>query len=206
MVGLTGALIGSAVIGGATSIIGGNKASKAQRRAAEQSIAEQRRQYDTTRADYAPWRQRGTQALDMMARAYGLGGQTPDMSAFTASPGYQFRQQEGIRAAERSAAARGRLGSGATMTRIQERAEGLAASEFGDWWNRMAGISGVGQAATGSTAQAGMNMANNISNAYQNAGNARASAYANTAGAVNSGINNVLSAYLFNQGWGAAGG
>lgn len=195
MVGLTAALIGSAVIGAGASAISGSKAAKAQKNAAAQQVAEQRRQYDQTRTDLAPWRTAGSNALDILMRTQG-----GDMSGFTTSPGYQFRQQEGLKAIDRSNAARGLLNSGAADKARMRYGEGLAGAEFGDWWNRLAGVAGVGQAATNTTAAAGQNAANNISNAYQQAGNARASSYANTGSAVNSGINNVLSAYLFSQG------
>lgn len=197
---------GAAIAGSAASIITGNKAANAQKQAAAQSIAEQQRQYDTTRADYAPYRTAGTGALDMLSRAYGIGGQAPDMSAFTASPGYQFRYDQGLQAIDRGAAARGLLHSGAGVKAEQRFGEGLAANEFGDWWNRLAGVAGVGQQATNSVTQAGQNSANNISQAYTQAGNARASSYANTGSAINSGINNSLSAYLYGQGGGFGGG
>ena len=200
------ALAGAAVVGAGAQIISGNKAAKAQKQAAAQSIAEQQRQYDQTRADYAPWRAAGSGALNMLSRAYGIGGQAPDLTAFTASPGYDFRYNEGLRAIDRGAAARGLLHSGAGVKAEQRFGEGLAASEFGDWWNRLAGVAGVGQQAVGGTAAAGANAANNISNAYTQQGNARASSYANTGSAINSGINNALSAYLYQGGGGFGGG
>lgn len=190
------AIGGAAVVGAGSSIIAGNKASKAQKNAANAQIAEQRRQYDQTRADYAPWRAAGQSALDRLTNEMKSGATT----AFTKTPGYDFRLSEGVKAAERSAAARGLLASGATMKAVQRYGEGLASDEYGNWWNRNAGLAGVGQAATDSTTQAGMNATNNITGAIGNAGNARASSYANTGSAINSGINNVLSAYLAHQG------
>lgn len=200
-----GVTLGAAALGAGASIYSGSKAASAQRKAADQSVAEQRRQYDITRADYAPWRSAGVGALDMLSRAYGIGGQAPDMTAFTASPGYEFRYNEGLRAIDRGAAARGLLHSGPAVKAEQRFGEGLASSEFGDWWNRLAGVAGVGQQATAAVTQAGQNSANNISNAYTAQGNARASSFANTGSAINSGINNVVSAYLYNRGGGFGG-
>lgn len=190
------AIAGAAVLGSATSMITGSKAAKAQKNAANAQIAEQRRQYDQDRADWAPWRATGESALARLNNEM-TGGAT---TAFTQTPGYDFRLSEGVKAAERSAAARGRLGSGATMKAVQRYGEGLASAEYGDWWNRNAGLAGVGQQATAATSQAGQNAANNITGALGSAGNARASAYANTGSAINSGINNVLSAYLAQKG------
>lgn len=195
MVGLTGALIGSAVLGAGSSIIAGKKASKAQRQAADASVAEQRRQYDQTRADYEPWRQAGTTALDILMRTQG-----GDMSDFQSSPSYGFIRDESMRAIDRNRSARGLLNSGAADKARMDRAAGLASTDFENWWNRIAGVAGAGQTATAGTAAAGQNAANMISNAHQQAGNARASSYANTAGAINTGANNILSSYLYSQG------
>lgn len=192
------AIGGSALIGAGASAYAGSKASKAQKKAADQTVAEQRRQYDQTRADYAPWRTTGETALARLNNEMTNGPTT----AFKASPGYDFRLKEGLKATERAASARGRLNSGATKMALQERGEGLAASEYGDWWNRNAGLAGVGQAATNATAQAGQNMANNVSNAHQSAGEARASSYLTAGSAINRGVNGVVGAYLANQGGG----
>jgi len=203
------AIGGAAVLGAGASIVSGNKAANAQKNAADQSVAEQRRQYDQTREDLAPWRTTGGAALGRLADLYGVGpggAKTEgDYAGFEASPGYQWRLDQGTQAAERSAAARGLLGSGATMKAVQRYGEGLASSEFENYANHLAGIAGVGQAATNTTAAAGQNAANNISSAYTNAGNARASSYANTGSAINGTLNNLASIYAYQQGGGFAG-
>lgn len=281
-IGTTAAIIGgSALLGAGASIIGGNKAAKAQRKAADAAAANERYFYDTTRADFAPWRSAGSTALDALLRLYGLGGSsgggaapgTVDPAAqrqwaesalsnimphigpkrtaaamrisdpmarlqylqgvfhpgeqqtynswlssnpaptatpaptgtpaavdqyggLKASPGYQFRLDEGLKAVERSHAARGLLRSGAGVKAVQRYGEGLAASEYDSYAARLAQLAGFGQAATGSTAQAGATAAGGISQALMASGNARASGYANTASSINSGINNMLGAYL----------
>lgn len=193
--------LGASALGAASSIIGGNKAAKAQKKAADAQIAETRRQYDTTRADYAPWRAAGESALGRITTDM----TDPTHSAFIESPGYNFRRDQSLKAIERMQGARGLWNSGATRTALMERAGNLASEEYGNWWNRNAGIAGIGQAATGATAAAGQGATAMINNAYQQQGNARASSYANTSSAVNSGINNVLSAYLFSRGGGFGG-
>lgn len=244
MVGVTGAIIGSAVIGGVSSTISGNKAAKAQRQAADKSAETERYMYDTTRADFAPYRQVGQGALYKLADMYGVSRpvdqparaetptnpamsgiagmwgfnapsaaapqpqqqMTPGFSGFEASPGYQFRLSEGLKATERSAAARGGLRSGATLKALQRYGEGLASSEYENYANRLAAMAGIGQSATGSTAAAGAQAAGGISSAYQNAGNARASAYQNTGNAINQTVGNLAGAYLYNKGFGSSGG
>jgi hypothetical protein len=83
------ALIGSALIGGAASLIGGSQAagaaedaSDAQVRAAQiaadlgrEGLAFQQEMFDTSRADLAPWRASGTAALGVMNDLFIPGGQ-----------------------------------------------------------------------------------------------------------------------------------
>lgn len=201
------AIGGAAIVGAGASIAGGNKAASAQEKAANQSIAEQQREYNQDREDLAPWRNTGQAALSTLASVYGLGtngqpatsGAAPDYSKFYESPDYQFRLSQGQQAIDRSNSARGLLGSGANQKAQIGFAENTAAGGFNDWWNKLSGLAGTGQSATNTTVAAGQNTANNISSAYTGVGNARASSYANTASAVNGGINNVLSAYLYNR-------
>lgn len=207
------AIIGGSIIGAGASIISGNNAAHAQEKTADQQIAESRRQYDQDRADLAPWRTTGGAAITKLGSLYGLDGSTPNNSGtgadayggFFASPDYQFRLDQGKQAIERSAASRGILGSGATLKAENNYAQDTASAEYGNWYNRLAGLAGMGQSATNTTVAAGGQNTSNVINAMGNAGNARASSYLNAGSAINSGINNVLSAYLFNKGGGFGG-
>lgn len=96
---------------------------------------------------------------------------------FYASPGYQFRMDEGIRSLDRSAAARGMLRSGGQMRALTRYGQGVASDEFGNYYNRLSNIAGLGQTATNNQATLGQNFGVNASNALMNAGNARASGY-----------------------------
>src|SRR3546814_7051411 len=90
------------------------------------------------------------------------------------------------------------------MKAVHRYGEGLASADYGEWWNRNAGLAGVGQQATNATAQAGQNAANNVSGAYQTAGNARASSYLTTWSAINRGLQGVAGAYRAPAGGGYA--
>ncbi len=207
------AIGGAAIVGGVASAKAAKKAAKAQTTAADQSVAEQRRQYDLTRADFAPWRTAGSAAIDKLSAVYGLNGavaKNPDgtpaqYGGFFASPDYQFRRDESLKAANAGLSSRGLLNSGAAVRAKTALAGNLASSEFGDWWNRLAGVAGVGQAATNTTSAAGQNAANSISQAYTNAGNARASAYMTTGAAINNSMQNLAGLYAFGAGGGFGG-
>ena len=67
-------------------------------------------------------------------------------SAFsTKTPGYDFRLNEGTRAIEGSAAARGGLYSGATMQALQNYGQDYATNAYENWLNRVGGLTQMGQ-------------------------------------------------------------
>lgn len=197
------------VVGAGASIIEGNKAANAQKSAAQSQINETQREFNIEQANYAPWLNTGRSALSVLAGQYGLnpaGSTSPNTpgnyGAFTSSPGYQWQLNQGLQAIDRQNSARGLLNSGAADKARMTYAEGLASQDYGNWWNRLAGLAGTGQTAAAQTAQAGQASVGQINNALQQQGNATASSYLNTGSAINSGINNVLSAYLFSRGGG----
>ena len=65
-----------AVVGAVATSKASKKAAKAQQYAADQEVAERRRQYDLTRSDLAPWRTAGSAAIDKLSAVYGLNGMT----------------------------------------------------------------------------------------------------------------------------------
>jgi hypothetical protein len=209
------AIAGAAIVGGGVSLIEGNKAAHAQKDSAAAQITEQRREYDQDRTDLQPYRETGTAALSKLAQMYGVApaggvGGTGTASGpggtgyandggFTASPGYKFSVDQGIQAAERAAAAGGRLSSGGTVKAIGRYVTGAASTEYDQYASRLAQLAGVGQSATNSTVAAGQGTTTAITQAQQQAGNARASSYANTGSAVNGTVNNLASAYLYSR-------
>ena len=143
------------------------------------------------------------------------GGDSPDYSSFYKSPGYEFRFDEGQRAIERSAAARGGLMSGGMGRELTRYGQGFASGEFNQYANRLASLAGIGQTSTQATGQLGQQAAGqygNTSNALgqtimsggtaqasgiAGAGNAWATGIQGAAGAVGAGIQK----YGAGQGW-----
>jgi len=215
------AVVGGAVIGGVSSNMAAKKGAKASQQATDASIGEQARQYDQTRADFAPARNLGNAAIGDINSLYGrttnpdgsvTSGGTPDMSRFFTSPDYQFNLAEGQRAIDNSLVARGRGLSGAGVKAGVRFASGMAAGQFDNYYSRLASQAGLGQGATGQTSAAGANAANNIGNAYMQNGANRASAYTMGAQGINNaaqgGISNLmLQRYLsggsLSNGWGS---
>jgi len=84
--GIEAAIIGSAVVGAAAQGFAANEASNAQADAAERGVGEQARQYNQTRADFAPYRESGVRGLNYLNYLLGLdsgAGPAPTREQFT---------------------------------------------------------------------------------------------------------------------------
>lgn len=202
--GMAAAVIGgSAIVGGVIASEGAKSAAKTQANASQaamdSSVAEQQRQYDQTRQDWAPWRAAGERALNRLNAA-----SNGDTSQFYNDPSYSFTRSEGMRGLEQSNAARGMGRGGNALKALTQFNQNLASTQYGDWWNRQSGLAGIGQAATSATSAAGANAANNISNAFYNGnmamGDARASGIMGSANSWNNSLNSGLNNYLLMRG------
>ena len=207
------AILGAAVIGGGVSAISSGKAAKAQTQAAQDANAAQERMFDKQMELQEPFRQGGLTAQNEIMQLLGIGGDKAaagygslskpfGMSDFEQDPGYAFRQSEGMKALERSAAARGNLLSGSTLKGVQRFGQDLASQEYQNAFNRyqvnrsnklnpLQSLMGSGQSATNTmTSAAGQMGQNEASNLY-NAGQARASGYIGQANALNQALSGV---------------
>ena len=114
------------------------------------------------------------------------------------SPGYDWRLNEGRRAIDTSAAARGSVFSGATLKALDRYGQGVASDEYGNVFNRLGKIAGFGTDTIGSSSSMAMQTGQQIGQNALAAGNARASGYINQANAysgMSKGIVNALLAY-----------
>ena len=196
----------ASVGGGLIARSGAKKAARAQERAAQSAEQTQREMFERQIGLQEPFRQGGMTAQQQIMQLLGIGGDASmpgygslarpfGQQDFEQDPGYAFRQAEGMRALERSAAARGGLLSGATMKGIQRFGQDLASQEYQNAFNRfqieraarlnpLQSLMGSGQSAanvmTGAAGQAGQN----IGQMQLGAGQARASGYVGSANAL----------------------
>jgi len=165
-----------------------NRAIGAQQQGVDQTIALQREMYNQGREDMAPWREAGADALGRMGD--NNFNQQFDYQSFQQDPGYQFRMNEGMKALQASAAARGNLGGGATLKALTRYGQDVASQEYQNAYNRfydqqdrsynrLASLAGVGQTTSSQLMGAGQNMANQIGQAHMGMGNAAAAAHMN---------------------------
>lgn len=181
-----------AQIGG--SIYGATQANNASNAAVQQgnnALQLQAQMYNQGRSDLTPWRAAGQQVLSSMV---------PQVSGgFQQSPGYQFQVDEAMRQNNNRLAGMGLTNSGAAQRSTMQLAQGLAAQDYNNYWNRAAGIAGVGQNATNAGVIAGGNYANQGGNILQNIGSAQANGITGAASQINSGVNGLASWWAQNQ-------
>lgn len=94
----------------------------------------------------------------------GLNGQdaaTTAMEQYQTSPGYDFQMQQGLRAVDAGAAAKGMLRSGATLKAERTFGQGLADQDFSAYYGRLNQLSTSGQNASVGAGTNAMNTANN---------------------------------------------
>ena len=208
--------LGSAGISSLASLYGASQIGKAARTAADigagatdRATALQQSQYDQTRADLAPYRAAGTNALAQLTAGTAPGGQFTKsfgMSDFEQDPGYGFRMSEGLKALDRSAAARGGLLSGATLKGAQRYGQDLGSQEYQNAFNRyqtnrsnllnpLQSLAGIGQTSTNQGISAGQNYATNVGNLGMNAAGTQANAGLTAAQANQSAYGNVGNAF-----------
>ena len=113
----------------------------------------------------------GTNALDPENR-YG---------GFYASPGYQFRFDEGQRGINANRAASGSLQSGDAMRALTRYGQDYASNEFNTQLNQLFSVAGLGQTATGQGNALASQYGAQTSANNQNASNALQSSYGNQA-------------------------
>ncbi len=210
--GPAGASIGGA-LGGA---IEGSRANKSAENSVNASnaaaIAEQRRQFDLTRSDYAPYRKAGVNALTSLQTDI---KRLPSAREVMTDPGYQFGLAQGMQALDRGFAAAGGRVSGAALKAATRYGTDYAKTGYNaayqrrqDRLNRLAALAGVGQTATGGSAIAGQAAAGNISNLYQQQGeNAAAGTLGRSSIWGNAGnqISALLGGTSFGGGWNSGG-
>lgn len=142
------------------------------------------------------WKQSG-QSNGVDSSAYELDPELTrkfSMADYQEDPGYQFRLQQGQKALERSAAARGGLSNGGTIRGLSDYAQGSASQEYqnaynrfnndqSNRFNRLASLSGMGQTANAAMGSAGQNYANQVGQNSMGAANAQGAAGMAQAGA-----------------------
>lgn len=162
--------LGGSLLNGYLGNRAANNALDAQLSATRDSNALLKYMYDQTRTDNMP---------ALQARNAGLTGYQnllSNPSKITSDPGYQFGLDQGTKALNSQAAAKGSYYSGAQLKALNQFGQDYGQTKFDQSLNRFGNLAGLGQVGAQTTAQAGMNYGNQASNNLIGAGNARGAA------------------------------
>ena len=161
------------------------------------------------REDFAPWRDVGHAALMQIRDGISNGAFEVGDIDLSKDPGYQFRMEQGQKALDASASARGNLLSGAQQKALTRYGQGFGAQEYqaahdreanklARRYNILSAQSGLGQASAagqaGATSQLGVRSSNIMGNS------ANAQARSNNAIGAASGRRSAGLSQAFNQG------
>jgi hypothetical protein len=210
--------VGSAYMGSQAS----KSAANTQANAAAQASDVQRQIFERQVELQEPFREAGLKGQNRLMELLGLGEDKTapgfgkyataefGMDQFKADPGYAFRMSEGMKALERSAAARGGLMSGATLKGITRYGQDAASQEYQNAFNRFqaerAGtlnpfqaLAGTAQTSAnvlgGQAGQLGQQLGSNIIGA----GNAQAAGQIGSANAIAGGLGQGINFYQNQQ-------
>lgn len=153
---------------------------KSRRKSAALQSAEQERINQEAEAKYqtdlSTWDAKGKElqlASDESIKTYN------PTAALESRPGYQFRINQGQKATNAMSSAQGNVLSGEGIKRLQENAQGIASQEYGNEFNRLLQLSGIGQNATTTQGNIGMGAGTNLANLNVQGGQNQANYYSN---------------------------
>ena len=205
--GIGAAIVGSSIIGAGSSILGGRSQAKAAKAGADAqtqlgyaNLDLQKELAEQQREDFAPWRDIGEQALNDLWSGVQSGEFLPEkfdpsQINLQQDPGYQFRMDQGVEALDKSAAARGRLLSGAQQKALTDYGQGMGSQEYSNayarysdqyakeadrraqQYNMLSGLSAGGQSSAAGQAQSTSQLASSSGNILSNLGNAQAQSH-----------------------------
>lgn len=213
------AIAGAGALSAGAGLFGASQAAKAQKSAANRAADTQTAMFERQIELQEPFRQAGLTAQNKILTVLGLeGGDTASpefgkyardfsMADFEADPGYGFRMSEGMKALERSAAARGGLLSGSTLKGIQRFGQDTASQEYINAFNRyqtnrsnqlnpLQSLYGGGQTSTNLLSNAAGQTGQGVAGAQTAGGQARASSYIGGANALTSALNTGAGLYV----------
>ena len=195
---LAGAAVAASVASAKMQSSAIKKAGRQQAGSADAAIAEQRRQSEQSREDFAPILERGNLAGERLNAFLGLAGPEAEQAAisgFQESPGQAFLRERQERALVRNESALGGLGGGNVRTALEEQAFGIASTQLGERKDRLAGVAALGAGATGQVGQLGQAGAANIGNIGLQSGANRAASTLALSNARRSGLANIAGAF-----------
>ena len=192
------AIVGSTVVSGVIQSNAAKKAAGQQAASAQQGIDEQRRQFDALQVLMKPYVGTGTTALGQQAALIGVSGPEAQQKAINAlqqGPEFNALVRQGEESILQNAAATGGLRGGNVQGALAQFRPQVLSSLIEQQYNRLGGLSTMGQNAAAGVGSAGMQTGTNIANLLAQQGAAQAggtlaagAAWGNTIGSLAGGL------------------
>ena len=198
-----------AVAAAGIGLAGSAMQSSATKSAQSSANAAQAAALEQSRSDLAPYNTQGALATTDASNLLGLNG--PDaastaMGNFQTSPGYAWSFDQGMRAVDAGAAAKGLLHSGATLKAEQTFGTGLADQEFSNYYNRLFSLANLGENAAAKTGANSVQTGQGIAGTDVSSGAQQSSIYGNAAKGLGGTVNTLFSNPQFQSWAGGLGG
>jgi hypothetical protein len=188
------AVAGASLVGGVMSSNAAGDAADAQSAAAQQGIDAQNQRFSELKTLLAPYAQAGTGALQAQGNLIGLGGasaQQQSIDALQNSPMFQSMLKQGEGSILANASATGGLRGGNTQAALAQFAPRLLAQQINDQYNRLGGLTSIGQNAAAMQGNAGMQVGSSTAGLLQQAGAAQAGGILGQTSAINQTVGNL---------------
>jgi hypothetical protein len=206
---VAGATVVGAIGGSLISANASKKASNAQQRSAQSGIAQQNKQFEAIQKLLAPYSQAGTGALDAQQDLLGLNGNSSQRQAINGiqnSAQFKSLARQGEMGILQNASATGGLRGGNTQGALAQFRPALLNGLIDQQYQRLGGLTSIGQNAAAGVGNAGMNTGNQITSLLQQQGAAQAGnalaqgqAGASMVNGIASGIGTIAGAGGFNR-------
>jgi hypothetical protein len=165
---VTGLIVGGTqVVGGIMQSDAAEEAANIQSGAAEQGISEQRRQFDAMRELLKPYTEAGLPALEAQQAFLGLRGPDAERAAIEriqGGVGFQEAVRQGEEALLQRASATGGLRGGNVQAALAQFRPALLNQSIEQQYNRLGGMTTLGQQSAAGVGAAGMETGTNIAN------------------------------------------
>jgi hypothetical protein len=195
------AIIGSAVIGAGSSILGGNKAAKAQKQAA----ALQAKQFEETKALLSPYTSTGESALGKYNTAVGLNGREEQQKfydEFEHDPGWEAANQAGLDSVDDRYRLSGSSG-GNMRAALYEHGQRNLLAAYNTRLQQLGGLVDTGRSAASALAGYGQQSAQAQGGLLANAGQSQANGIIGAGNAISGGLSNLGQYNMWQQGMGS---
>lgn len=218
--GLT-AVAGATLVSGYMGSQAAGNAADAQLQASRESAAVQREMFNKNVELNAPFREAGLKGQNQLLDLLGLSGNTGAKDygtlarSFTGQdmykdPGYAFRLNEGVKALDRSAAARGGLLGGNQLRGVTQFGQDYGSQEYQNAFNRfqaerqarlnpLQSLAGQAQTTSAALGNAATNLGGQLGQNATDVGNIRASGYIGGANAISGAIGQGVNYYTNQQ-------